>query len=118
MLEKNYSNEDATTSLELYNVASLTFKGLAEPERNYNISVINTNTLHGFIGQEITIGEGILIDAEEYYSEYDDIKKTLSQYLFVSDMSYDLRKDSDISLTVNNIKYEDKLIQRLAKLIK
>ena len=64
------------------------------------------------------IGEGILVDVEEYYNHFDDVYKTLSQYLFITDLSYDLLKDSDIQITVNTIKYQDKLIKRLVKLIK
>jgi hypothetical protein len=71
-----------------------------------------------YLGQELKIGESILIDAEEYYDDPDDIYKSLSQYLFISDISYSLRKNSDIQVTVNTIKYQDKLIQRLVKLIK
>lgn len=117
VLETNYTNEDAGTSAELLTLAENYFKDLSRPERNYNISVIDALKLDGYNGQEVNIGDPIQIDAEEYYDEYDDIKKTLSQYLFVTDISYDLRKDTDIQLTVNSIKYQDKLIRRLAKLI-
>ena len=79
----------------------------------------NTSTIYeNYRGQELKIGESILVDAEEYYDRRDDLQRALSQYLFITDLSYDLRKDSDISLTVNAIKYQDKLIQRLVKLIK
>ena len=117
ILETNYTNQDAGTPTELLTLATNYFKDLSRPERNYNISVIDALKLGGYNGQEINIGDPIQIDAEEYYDEYDDVKKTLSQYLFVTDISYNLRKDTDIQLTVNSIKYQDKLIRRLAKLI-
>jgi hypothetical protein len=69
-------------------------------------------------GQELKIGEGILLDVDDYYDNYDDIYRSMSQYLFITDISYDLRRNDNVQLTVNNIKYQDKLIQRLAKLIK
>ena len=97
---------------------SVSFKDLSYPEKGYNISLIDIDNLQGYQGQELRIGDGILINADEYYEENDIVKKGISQYLFITDISYDLRKDSDISLTVNSIKYQDKLIQRLAKLIK
>lgn len=132
LLEDSYSNENATTSSDLYVLAKNAFKDKQEPERGYSISLIdaynslliNTKTDNNiknwtrYLGQELKIGEGILIDVEEYYSDYDDIYKSLSQYLFITDISYGLRKDSDIQITVNTIKYQDKLIQRLVKLIK
>ena len=130
LLEDSYSNTNATTSYDLYVLAKNAFKDKQEPERGYSISLIDAynnlliNTINKkdkwskYVGQELKIGEGILIDANEYYDEYDDIYKTLSQYLFISDLSYSLRKNSDIQVTVNTIKYQDKLIQRLVKLIK
>ena len=91
---------------------------MSQPENGYSISVIDVANIMGYSGQEITIGDGIKIKADEFCADADLIKKALSQYLFVTDISYDLRKDSDIQLTVNSIKYQDKLIQRLVKLIK
>lgn len=118
VLETTYSNNDATTSNDLLVLAKHYFKDLSQPERGYNISFIDVATLKGYQGQELHIGDAIQLDAEEFYDEYDNIKRTLSQYLFITDISYDLRKDSGIQLTVNSIKYQEKLIQRLVKLIK
>lgn len=118
ILETTYSNPDATTSQDLFTLAKNHFKDLSRPERGYSISVIDAASLSGYKGQELHIGDAIQLDAEEFYDEHDAIKKTLSQYLFITDISYDLRKDSDIQLTVNSIKYQEKLIQRLVKLIK
>ena len=128
-LEESYSNENATTSEDLLLLATNAFKNKRDPERGYNISLINPAqdllvqqndkySYERYEGQELKIGEGILINADDYYDTYDDIYNTLSQYLFITDISYDLRKDSDIQVTVNSIKYQDKLIQRLVKLIK
>lgn len=128
-LEESYSNKNATSSYELFSLASIAFKDKQEPEKGYSISLINpaqdllvkdgdSMTYKRYSGQELKVGEGILLNADEYYDNYDDVYKTLSQYLFISDITYDLRKDSDIQVTVNSIKYQDKLIQRLAKLIK
>ena len=118
LLEQNYKNEQATTNTDLYNMARLAFKDLSQPERNYNISVINSRKVEGYYGQELSIGDGIQVDVSEYYNGVDNVSQTMSQYLFITDLSYSLRKDSDISITVNSIKYQDKLIRRLVKLIK
>jgi hypothetical protein len=118
LLENTYSNEDATTSEELYRSSYLYFKDISQPERGYNITMINQAEIQGFKGQELKVGDSIRVNVSEYYDENDDIQKTLSQLLFIADISYSLRSDSDLQLTVNNIKYQDKLIRRLAKLIK
>ena len=118
ILESNYSNTDAIDSQGLYLAASNYFKDLYNPERQYNITIIDVNHLKGYSGQQLRIGDPIKVNADEYYDEYDDVKEALKQYLFISDLSYSLRSDADIGITVNTIKYQDKLLQRLVKLIK
>lgn len=117
--EQSYSNSDATSSKELLQMAQWAFKDYTEPESNYNITVIDPNTLKGYIGQELKIGDGIEVDADAIYNDpHSDIYKSLIQYLYITDISYDLRRDDGIQLTVNNIKYSDKVIGQLIKLIR
>lgn len=118
LLENVYTNENATNSVDLLKMAQLYFKDLNTPERAYNITVIDTASLMNYNGAEIRLGDGIQIRANELYNEYDAIYQSLSQVLFVSDIGYSLRNVTDISLTVNDIKYSDKMIQRLAKLLR
>lgn len=118
MLEDNYKYELATTSEELLKMSQLVFKGKKQPEKGYSVSMIDIHSLTGYIGQELKPGQGILLDASEYYDEYDDLYAALSQYLFITDVSYSLRSDADISITVNSIKYQEKLLQSLVKLIR
>ena len=118
VLENTYTNEDATTSADLLNMARNYFADLSYPERQYNITVIDVAQLKGYEGQELQLGDPIAVNAFEYYDDYDEVYNTLSQYLFVTDISYALRKEGDINLTVNAIKYQDKLIRNLAKLIR
>lgn len=118
MFQNSYKNTNATSSRELLDMARYAFKNLSTPEADYTIAVINTAELNNYYGQEIRIGDGIRIKAHEYYNEYDQIYRSLSQYLFISQVSYSLRNPLDISLTVNDVQYEDKIIQRLAKLMK
>ena len=118
LLEQKYKNEDATNSLELLQMAKLAMQDFNNIEREYNITTIDTFALKGYEGQQINIGDSIALNAEELYTGFDDIKESLKQYLFVTDISYTLRQDTDVNLTVNKIKYQDKMIQQLAKLIK
>ena len=118
LLEGNFTSDSATNSKDLLFLAKNAFKDLSNPERNYSLTFIDISSLRGYEGQRLEIGTSIQLDVNEYVEEYGDLSQALSQFLFISDISYDLRKDSDINLTVNIIKYQDKLIQRLAKLIK
>ena len=118
LLEGNFTSDSATNSKDLLFLAKNAFKDLSNPERNYSLTFIDINSLRGYEEQKLEIGMSIQLDVNEYVEEYGDLSQALSQFLFISDISYDLRKDSDINLTVNIIKYQDKLIQRLAKLIK
>lgn len=118
LLEQKYQNEDATNSLELLQMAKLAMQDFNNIEREYNITTIDTFALKGYEGQQINIGDSIALNAEELYTGFDDIKESLKQYLFVTDINYTLRQDTDVNLTVNKIKYQDKMIQQLAKLIK
>jgi hypothetical protein len=117
--EQSYTNEDATTPEDLLKVAQYAFKDYTQVESNYNISVIDLNTLKGYKSQELKIGDGIEIEADELYSDRNsDIYRSLIQYLYITDINYDLRRDDNIQLTVNSIKYQDKVIGQLIKLIR
>lgn len=109
---------DATTSEELYQMAMYAFKGKSEPETNYSITVLDIYSLKGYSGEELRIGYPILVDVKEYQLDNLAAKKAIDQYLFITDISYDLRSDININITVNSIKYDDKLIQKLVKLIR
>jgi len=130
-LETSYSNDSVTTSEDLLMMAKYAFEDQKYPEKSYSISLIDlvqdVETLDNEDGTynpkyyrwpELQIGEGIRISAEDYTSDRDDIYNALSQLLFITDISRDLRNDGDCQLTVNTIKYQDKLIRRLAKMIR
>lgn len=117
ILENKYNNDTITSSNELYEAAKLYLDEYNNPERQYNITIIDNDELIGYKDQELTIGDPIEINADEFYDEYDDVKTTLREKLYISDISYSLRKDNDIKLTVNDIKYEDKVMKKLVSLI-
>lgn len=116
--EKTFEYKDAVTSEQLLDAAKFAFRQYNDVERQYNIQTIDLAGLKGYIGQDLRIGDAIELDADELYDAYDDIKTSLLQYLYISDISYDLRSDANIKLTVNNIKYADKVIGELVKLIR
>lgn len=117
-LENTYSNNDVRSSQQLLQMAKLAFKDYTSPEKQYNITIIDAAALAGYHGQELRIGDNILLNTSDYYDIVDETYRALNQYLFISDISYNLRSDTDISLTVNTIKYQDKLLQSLVKLIR
>jgi hypothetical protein len=118
-LEQSYTNEDATTSAELFKVSSIAFKDYTNIETQYNITTIDPYNIKNYLGQELKIGDGIELVANELYPDYNsDVYKSLQQYLYITDISYNLRSDKDIQLTVNTIKYADKVIGELVKLIR
>ena len=118
LLENSFSTKQATTWKELLQASKNAFKDLSQPESSYNLTMLDFRKLKDYQGQEFFVGQGIKISSEDFSEPTDWTQKILSQYLFISDISYSLRSDADIQLTVNNIKYQDKLIQRLVKLIK
>ena len=117
LLESTYQNDKISSSAQLYKEAQLAFKDKMHPEKQYNITIMDMNNVIGDRSL-FRIGEPIAINAQEYYSEPDDIFQALSQFLFITDISYTLRNDADIQLTVNSIKYQEKLLQQLVKLIR
>lgn len=118
LLENTFHSDTATSATELLEEAKLTFKDRAKPEREYNITVIDTSALNNYTGAEIRIGDGIRVKATDYYDQYDLIYESLTQYLFITDIQYTLRDTTNIALTVNDLKYADTIVKRLAKLIK
>ena len=118
VLENSYNNSTAVNAEELYVAASNYFKDKAAPEKQYNISVIDIYSLKGYNNQKIQVTDQIRLAGQDFYDEMDELKDLINQPLFVSEISYSLRSDGDIKLTVNVIKYQDKLIRKLVSLIK
>lgn len=118
ILENSYSNSTAVNAEELYIAANTYFKDKAAPEKQYNISVIDVYSLKGYNNQKIQVTDQIRLAGQDFYDEMDELKDLINQPLFVSEISYSLRSDGDIKLTVNVIKYQDKLIRKLVSLIK
>jgi hypothetical protein len=58
-----------------------------------------------------------LIDVTHYFSDNSVLSQLVSEFLYISDISYTLRQYNGLGLTVNNLKYNEKLFQQLVKLI-
>jgi hypothetical protein len=99
-------------------MARLELQRYSRPEFNYNITINDVYSLWGYKSHMLSIGDPILLDTTSYYQEFDRLTTALNQYLFITDISYDLRTDFGISVTVNNLKYTDKLMQQLVSLIR
>ena len=117
LLEKVYGNEEAINSEELYKLASLELQQLVNPERNYSITISDIWKLRGYEGQHLYIGDPIMIDVTNYFSDNSVLSQLVSEYLYISDISYTLRQYNGLGLTVNNLKYNEKLFQQLVNLI-
>lgn len=118
ILEKSFTYPDAITSQELLEAAQIAFNEYKQVERQYNISIIPYNKLKGNATYPLAIGDSIQLQVDEFYDGQDDISKSLTQLLFITDISYTLRNPADMSITVNTIKYTDKVIKELLHLIR
>ena len=94
------------------------FKDQSAPEKSYDISIIDITNLKGYQGQQINVTDQIRLGSIDFYNDLDELKNILDQPLFVTSVQYKLRSDTDMKLTVSTIKYQDKMIERLVKLIK
>lgn len=117
IVEQSYENTDALTSEELYNFAYAQFKDISKPEYDFSATVVEASKLKGYTGQELHIGDPIKIEMQDVMNLGKD-NTDLQQLLYISGISYSLRKDSSTELTLNTLKYNDKLAKKLAKLIK
>lgn len=118
LLENSFTDSESVTSEALYDAAMAFFKDKEIPERQYGITVIDINSLHGYRGQQLKVTDQIRIATADFYPDLDQLKNVLDQPLFINQIEYSLRSDSDIKLTVNTVQYQDKMIRRLVKLIK
>ena len=117
--EGEYSNTDETDSLSLYNQAITHYVGLMRPKAEYSITALDVSALAGSLMKMPEVGDTIKV-YEEHIGINDNLEDTWlkSNEITVTAISRDLRKDYDISLTVNTNKYYDRLLQKLLLSIK
>lgn len=118
LLESSFTSSTATSSEELYNEAMTYYAEYENPEKTYNLTIIDTSFIKDYIPIIITVGDQIALDYNEFYQEEDDLKDLLQEHLFISSIQYSLRKDSDIQYNVVTTSFYDKLFNKLVNLIK
>lgn len=122
ILQNSFTPKDENTCEDVLHSALNMLKDLSQSERQYDITLLENKVsdfkLSNYCLQELHIGDPIALKAEEYYRQYDSTYNILQSYLFITDISYKLREDSSLKITVNNLKYQDKLLQSLVKLIR
>jgi hypothetical protein len=131
IVENTYTNDSALTPQLLLKAAQNKFNELSEPEPNYNVSMLDVYNENASIRSNIEITDQIHLNTQETgfvleYNEYNALPKTinkdkliclLNKTLFITEISYSLRTDEKVSITVNPVRYGDILIDRLAKLL-
>jgi hypothetical protein len=131
IVENTYTNDSALTPQLLLKAAQNKFNELSEPEPNYNVSMLDVYNENASIRSNIEITDQIHLNTQETgfvleYNEYNALPKTinkdkliclLNKTLFITGISYSLRTDEKVSITVNPVRYGDILIDRLAKLL-
>jgi hypothetical protein len=131
IVENTYQNDSALTPSLLLKAAKNKFSELSSPEPDYSVSMLDVYNEDASIRSFIEISDQIKINTNEtgYNIEYDEYEKSskkaysnkleelLKKTLFISEISYSLRSDGDVSVTVNPVRYSDVMIDRLAKLL-
>ena len=117
LLEAKYEDSTSTTAELLYKAAYNAFKNMITPEPSYSVTALDIRNSQNINLFGLELGDQIRILDEVIQEKPDQLKKLLQQELFISSINYTLRSDSDIKLTVNSIRYDDKLLSRLVKLI-
>lgn len=118
LIQENYYEDSTSTTPELLlENARIQFEFLSKPEPNYAVSIIDIYNIDNTGLNKIEITDQISIESDIIESKPNEIRRLLSEKLYVSGISHDLRSDADISLIVNPIRYDDKLIKRLVKLL-
>lgn len=116
-LEATYKNELATTPELLYSAAFNKFQELSNPEPEYSITAIDLKNITGIDLYQLELGDQIRIEDNLIEQKPDQLKRLLQQRLFISKIDYTLRSDDNIKITVNPVKYDDVLLERLVKLL-
>ena len=117
LLESSFTSSTATSSEELYNEAITYYAEYEKPQKQYSLTIIDLQVVHGYQQPLISIGDQIALQYNDFYQEEDDLKDLLEERLFINSISYTLRKDTDITYNVSTVSFYDKLLTKLAKLI-
>jgi hypothetical protein len=134
LIENTYENNSALTPTLLLAAAKQKFQELREPEPNYNVSMLDVYNddlqLNGKliisdqIGLSLSETDFVVGDNRSYTdivngeeNSFNKLKQLIMKTLFVTEISYSLRQDQAVTITVNPVRYGDVLIDRLVKLL-
>jgi hypothetical protein len=106
--EGYYENTIESNSFNLYLQGLLVSKEHFSPQEDYSLSYINSSDLVGINLKAISVGDFIKIRGEKL-----GILNSSQNELQVVSISENLRNDKDVSLTVNKIRRNDILVQKL-----
>ena len=93
------------------------FKDVYKPEAQYSLGMIDIYNIKNALATSIQLTDKILIEYEFFENKPTQIQNLLKEPLYITGISYSLRSDTDIEITVNSIKYTDKLISRLGQFV-
>jgi hypothetical protein len=108
LVEGYYENTIESDSLNLYRQALLISREHFAPQENYSLSYLNSSDLVNININPIFVGDFIKIRGEDL-----GILNSASNELQVVAISEILREENNISLTVNKIRRNDILVQKL-----
>lgn len=116
--ESTYKNEDAATSLQLYNAAKAQLNVLSQPQFTYSLTGMDIY-MHDadYNPTTLSLGDQIRIDYQEDVHQYDTLNKALSTPLYITAIRHSLRNDGDYQFEVSTTRGTDVMMQRFAQLL-
>ena len=117
IIENYYEDTTATTAELLLENARTKFELLSRPEPTYNLAMIDIYNLNNAGLNKVEITDKILLDSKVIEDKPGELQQLLNEQLYVSSISYNLRSDAEINLTVNPVRYDDVLLKRFVKLL-
>lgn len=114
LLESNFTSSVAYNSESLLSEALNYYKDYEKPQVQFSLTVFQFDQANS----PLRIGDQISLNVEDLYKEYSIIKEALENKLFITEISYNLRKKDSINLSIQTVSYQDRLLSKLIKLIK
>lgn len=115
-----YTNDDAANSEILYEAANNQFKDYSTPEPSYNLALMDILSLNNLDPYNIRVGDQIKINYQstnKILNYNDELDNLMTNKLYVSSISYALRSDESLTVTVAASKFTDLLNKRLARIL-
>src|SRR5574344_451788 len=143
LIENTYEDTSSLTPSLLLKAAQQKFQELCEPEPNYNVSMLDVYNDDLQLNGKLIISDQIglslsetdfVVGEDRSYTEciikynaegeavpeavkFNKLKQLIMKTLFVTEISYSLRQDQAVTITVNPVRYSDIMLDRLVKLL-